>query len=401
MPLDELGGALLPDDLAVACKRQLERNQIDWLVQQSESSWPLSVTLRGPSDRQAAHAPSAMRAWLGIWKDFDRISKEKGRKAAAVWRSVNWRTMGNVTAPEKVLFEDPQAVADCAGLRRYWDTLKTRWQTLSQRYPALAGKRDCASAVVRTAQWSDDDFVRLVELLTWCKHNPMSGLHLRQLPLIDIDTKWVEGRRGVIEPLLRILMEKEGDVREVMGLRRPPEIIRMRLLDAELRKQALGMEDLQMPVEQWNYLLKSPPKRLLIVENLESGLALPDIEDAAAVMALGNNVTILREVRWAHTADILYWGDIDTWGMHILSRARGIFPHLRSMLMTEAVVESHLHLLTDETTQDKRPAGNLTKEEAKLLSDLQTGRWGERRRLEQERIHWPSVSDGLRQWTHH
>ncbi|WP_418228978.1 Wadjet anti-phage system protein JetD domain-containing protein [Burkholderia pseudomallei] len=117
-------------------------------------------------------------------------------------------------------------------------------------------------------------------------------------------------------------------------------------------------------------------------------------------MALGNNVTTLREIEWALAADVLYWGDIDTWGLHILSRARGIFPHLRSVLMTEEVVESHRHLLTEEPTQDKRPAVNLTKDEAQLLSDLQTGRWGERRRLEQERIHWPNVIEKVcRQWT--
>lgn len=395
MPLDELGGALLPDDLAVACRRQLERHQVDWLAQPSESSWPLSVALRGPSDRQAANAPGAVRAWLGSWNDFDRISKEKGRRAAAAWRSMNWRTMGNVNVPEKVLFEDAQAVADCAGLRRHWDTLRTRWQVLGERYPALAGQRDCASAVIKAAEWSNDDFRRLIELLAWCEDNPASELYLRQLPLVDIDTKWVEGRRGVVELLLQILLGKEGDVRQIMGLRRPPNTVRMRLLDATLREQVLGMEDLQMPVGQWNHVWQRPPKRLLIVENLESGLALPDIEGAAVVMALGNNVGVLREVMWAHSAEVLYWGDIDTWGLHILSRARHIFPRLKSMLMTEAVVESHRHLLTDEPTQDKRSAGNLTTEEAQLLSDLQTGRWGERRRLEQERIYWPSVSEAF------
>jgi len=401
MPLNELGGALLPDDLAVACRRQMERNQADWLAQPSEGSWPLSVALRGPSDRHAANAPGAMRAWLGAWNDFDRISRDKGRRAAAVWRSVNWRTMGNVTIPEKVLFGDAQAVADCAGLRRHWDTLHARWQRIGGRYPVLAGQRDCTTAIIRTADWPDDDFRRLMELLAWCRQNPASGLYLRQLPLVDIDTKWVEGRRGVVEPLLRILMGKEGDIREVMGLRRSPNTVRMRLLDADLREQLLGMEDLQISVGQWNYVFRYPPRRLLIVENLESGLALPDIDGVAVVMALGNNVTALRGIEWVPAADILYWGDVDTWGLHILSRARGIFPHLRSVLMTEEVVESHRHLLTDEPTQDKRPAVNLTEDEAQLLSDLQTGRWGERRRLEQERIHWPMVTEEIRrQWAY-
>ncbi|MEX3958789.1 Wadjet anti-phage system protein JetD domain-containing protein [Trinickia sp. EG282A] len=399
MPLKELGGALLPDDLAVACRRQQERCQIEWLARPSESSWPLSVALRGPSDRQAADAPGAVRAWLSAWNDFDRASRDAGRRASVVWRSLKWRTMGNVTVPERVLFDDAQSVADCAGMHRHWDTLNFRWQRLIEQHPIAAGQRDCASAVVKAAQWSDADFWRLMELLAWCEHNQGSGLYLRQLPLVDIDTKWIEGRRGVVEPLVRILLAKEGDIHQVMGLKRAPATVRMRLLDAGLRAQMLGMEDLQMPVGQWNHAFVHPPKRLLIVENLASGLALPDIDGAAVAMALGNNVTVLHDIGWVHTADVLYWGDVDTWGLHILSRARGVFPHLKSVLMTEAVVESHRHLLTDEPTQDARPAEHLTKDEAQLLSDLQTGRWGERRRLEQERIYWPSVCDDIhRQW---
>ncbi|AMV48517.1 DUF3322 domain-containing protein [Paraburkholderia caribensis] len=399
MPLHKLGGALLPDDLAVACKRQLERNQLGWLAQPSEGTWPLSVVLRAPSDRQAADAPEVMREWLGAWNNFDKTSREKGRRASAVWRSVNWRTLGNVSLPERVLLEDVYAVAECAGMRRHWDTLAERWQTLGERFPTLAGNRDCASAMIKAAQWSDGDFSRLLELLDWCENNPASGLYLRQLPLVDIDTKWVEGRRGVAEPLLRVLLRKEGDVREILGLQRPPYTVRMRLLDATLREQAQDMEDVQMPVAQWNRVFRNPPKRLLVVENLETGLAVPDIDGAAVAMALGNNVAVLQEIRWAHSADILYWGDIDTWGLHILSRVRSIFPRLKSMLMSEAVVESHRHLLTEEPSQDKRSAMNLTEEEARLLSDLQNGRWGAHRRLEQERIHWPSAIEELsREW---
>ncbi|KVM83951.1 hypothetical protein WT05_18215 [Burkholderia stagnalis] len=169
----------------------------------------------------------------------------------------------------------------------------------------------------------------------------------------------------------------------------------MRLLGPELREQLLGMDDLQMPVDQWNSVWRRPPSRLLVVENLDTGLAMPDLDDTAVVMALGNSVTILQRLEWVRAAEILYWGDIDTWGLHILSRLRGIFPHVNSILMTQAVLESHQHLWTEEGTQEMRPAEHLTPEESHLLRDLQQQRWRRPIRLEQERLHWPSVVEVL------
>ncbi|RKP43347.1 Wadjet anti-phage system protein JetD domain-containing protein [Trinickia fusca] len=399
MPMYELGGALMPDDVAQACKRQFERQQVDWLLRRSESTWPLSVALRSPSDKEAANAPAAMRTWLSAWTGFDNASRDKGRRCAVVWRSVNWRLMGNVTVPEKVLFEDIEAVADCARVDQDWETLKERWRALCERHASVTDKRDCAKALIGAAQWADDDFVRLLEFLGWCERNPASGLYLRQLPLVGIDTKWVERRLGVVVPLLQAIMGKLGDVHQLLVLRRAPYTVRMRLLDPVLREQMAGAEDLQMPVDQWSKLLRQPPKRLLIIENLATGLAVPDTPGTAVAMGLGNNVAVLNEVAWAHSAEILYWGDIDTWGLHILSRARSLFPHLNSMLMTETVLTSHRHLWTVEDSQDNRHADHLTAKEAELLSKLQQGRWGKHVRLEQERIHWPSAVEELsRRW---
>lgn len=399
MPMYELGGALMPDDVAQACKRQFERQQVDWLLRRFESTWPLSVALRSPSDKEAANAPAAMRTWLSAWAGFDKASRDKGRRCTVVWRSVNWRLMGNVTVPEKVLFEDVEAVVDCARVGQDWETSKERWRALCERHASVTDQRDCVKALIGAAQWSHDDFVRLLEFLGWCERNPASGLYLRQLPLVDIDTKWVERRLGVVVPLLRAIMGKLGDVHQLLALRRAPDTVRMRLLDPALREQMAGAEDLQMPVDQWSKVLRQPPKRLLIIENLATGLAVPDTAGTAVAMGLGNNVAALNEIAWAHFAEVLYWGDIDTWGLHILSRARLLFPHLSSMLMTETVLMSHRHLWTVEDSQDNRHADHLTVEEAELLSKLQQGRWGKHVRLEQERIHWPSAVEELsRRW---
>lgn len=398
MPLGELGGAFMPDDVARACRQQIERHQVDWLAQPAGFA-PLSVSLRAPSDRDVAGAPAAMRVWLAAWMAFDDESTRGRLQREVCWKSVNWRLMGNVTLPQRVLFASVDAIAACAGMRRHWETLTKRWAALCGRHPALEGKRDGAKALVAASRWADDDFERLTEFLAWGERNPASGLYLRQLPLVGIDTKWIEGRLPVLVPLLQSAFGRDGDIHQLLGLRRAPGTVRMRLLDASLRAQMLGMSDIQMPVEGWNTVFRKPPVRLLVVENMETGLAIPDLADAAVVMGLGNAVTVLQDIAWARAAEILYWGDIDTWGFHILSRARSVFPQLQSVLMTEAVIESHRHLWTTEATQDRRPAPFLTEDEAGILNGLQQGRWGPNVRLEQERVHWPlAVAELSRRW---
>ncbi|WP_258396978.1 Wadjet anti-phage system protein JetD domain-containing protein [Cupriavidus alkaliphilus] len=389
----------MPADLAAACRGLFERQRGDWLMGAVEGSWPKSVAVRAPSDRVAAAAPAAMRAWLSAWAAFDNGCQSAERRTRVVWRSVNWRVMGNVSLPEKILFEDANAVAACAGVNRSWEVLSRRWRSLCEVFPSVAGRRDCVKAAIIVGGWAEADFERLLSFLAWCERNPASGVYLRQLPVTGIHTKWVEARGGVIVPLLQAVMDEGGDLYQMLGVKRLPDTVRMRLLDPSLREQFGGAEDLQMPVAQWSASFKLPPKRLLIVENLATGLAIPDMQEAVVAMGLGNNGTVLEGIAWAHQARILYWGDIDTWGLHILSRVREVFPRLQSVLMTESVLESHKDLWTEEASQETREASHLTDEESQLLADLQNGRWGERIRLEQERINWASAVEELgRRW---
>jgi hypothetical protein len=239
--------------------------------------------------------------------------------------------------------------------------------------------------------------------VAWAQANPDSGLYLRQLPLVDVDTKWVEPRIGAVLPILHSVLQRTGDLHSALGLRKAPDTIRMRLLDPALRAQLGHSEDIQMPAHQWSAAFKEPPSRLLIVENLATGLAIPDMPNTAVAMRLGNNVGALQSIGWCGQAQVLYWGDIDTWGLHILSRARDCFPAVRSLLMTEEVLLAHRHLWTRESSQATGSANTLTVMEAKLLQKLKSDAFGERQiRLEQERLHWPSaVHAVLAAWAIH
>ena len=88
----------------------------------------------------------------------------------------------------------------------------------------------------------------------------------------------------------------------------------------------------------------------------------------------------------------MYWGDIDTHGLVILSRARRVLPGLRSVLMDEATLLAHKTLWTLEPVQHaEAELTELTAEERAVFVGLRSGEWGPKLRLEQERLPWASA----------
>ncbi|MCU1337334.1 MAG: conserved hypothetical cytosolic protein, partial [Bryobacterales bacterium] len=52
----------------------------------------------------------------------------------------------------------------------------------------------------------------------------------------------------------------------------------------------------------------------------------------------------LSEVRWLRQPALHYWGDIDTYGFHILDRLRSTFPNAWSFLMDRETLLEHVPL---------------------------------------------------------
>lgn len=136
-------------------------------------------------------------------------------------------------------------------------------------------------------------------------------------------------------------------------------------------------------------LLSLTPRAVLIVENLETGLALPEMPGVVALMKLGNAVGALARLPWARSGLGVYWDDMDTHGFAILNRARTVLPQLTSPLMDEYTLTAHRALWVEEPAPCSETALSLLTADERLVFDrLRASRWGPRVRLEQERIPW-------------
>jgi hypothetical protein len=265
-------------------------------------------------------------------------------------------------------------------------------QMLLAQWPQLKSSITRWSYVL--ANLAEQDLARLVSMLQWIESHPESGVYVRQLPIAGMHTKWIEQRTGIIAGLLHEIRGNTGDLADfnaACGLRPLPQYLHIRILDPQLRQEVGGLADLTAPVEQigcWKLL----PEVVIIVENVQTGLAFDDLPGTVVILGLGYSVDLLQKLPWLHGARCLYWGDLDTHGFAILNRARSYLPRLQSTLMDEETLLNHRDLWVEEgepAAADVLPL--LTDPEQAVYRGLKHNVWGQHVRLEQERISWSFV----------
>ncbi len=117
------------------------------------------------------------------------------------------------------------------------------------------------------------------------------GCYLRALPLNGVDTKFVETQHVLVSQLLDVV--HDGALSEAGGLypwlgcqENPRGWLVVKPLCARTRAALGGLSVLQLPVQ--DILDRGlPAKRILVVENLQSGLALPELPDTIAIAGGG------------------------------------------------------------------------------------------------------------------
>lgn len=386
-----------PEDVQKELKRRFKNRHREWLKasgepeQLEESAWPLEVNLGIPTENQALKQVEDVRAWVAAWQSWNGIG-------SLSWSDRRWRKLGTQKVPEKMSLSSPDKVAQWIGEAERWGRAQQRYKELIGHWPQLASKLPRYFDLL--ADYSEADYRRLVDMVAWIKKNPVSNLYPRQLPVSGLDSKWLEKRKGLLADLVDAVRGRstiDSDFFQRCGLKAPPQLIRLRILDDSLRQRVGGLNDISAP---WKQLaeLDLPVSKVFIVENLQTGLAFDDLPGSVVIMQLGYGVDVLGRLPWVAKAHCVYWGDLDTHGFAILNRARSYLPELKSVLMDEATLRSHQDLWVDE--KDQHAAETLpllTDPEHAVYQAIKRNVWGQNVRLEQERIAWDIAWKTLRQ----
>lgn len=394
---------LFPPEVIAWASQRWNRNRRAWL--DGVGTWPLVRGLEPPTGTDIRARLDDVTRWTSAWASVQLPAGVKVER-----ETFQMRGIGAQTLPVRIDFVSPDAVAGFAGQAEAWNRVVHRRAMLMRIWPALTD----SAGLGRLYDWleaaSDADVERLVAVASWMLANPASGLYLRQLPIIGLDTKWIEsGQRRAVAVLvaaLRGAMDAGGDSeREFLrlcGLRSPESRVRIMVLDPGLRRLVGGVRDLQAPLSDLAALAWAP-RATLFVENLACAHSLPDMKATVSVVGLGRAVTLAGALPWVQRSQTFYWGDIDTDGLEILSLARGVFPTMRSVLMErETLLQYRDRWVVEGTVNERAARERLSVEELGLYKELLANEWAgwsepQGVRLEQERLDWPHVEARLAQ----
>lgn len=364
---------VLPADVVAKAQRVVRRQLKSWLF--GEAAESLTMRLGGPSEAAVDAHRAAVEAWVRAWQRSPLNVR---------WEDRQWPSLGRQRLPVSVTLDGPDAITAAAGFTEHWQMLQRRCARLHRMDETPSWTTILTSTFRYWSALTDSDFDRLLTVLEWLRQNPSSGLLIRQLPIPGVDTKWLGAHRVLVESLAVPL-----GVPGHLGLRERDLLRAIAIIDPELRQ---GLPRLFAAPDRELAALGLSPPQVLLVENLQTLEALPDLPDTVAVFGWGCHALAVADLPWVRDAPrVLYWGDLDTDGFAILARFRAKRA-CESMLMDRATLERWRDLAVPCPTTPSVETDLLTTAESAALDLLLR----DGLRLEQERIPMEFAADQLR-----
>lgn len=374
-----------PTDLKAQVQKLWDRGLLLAALSGGASVFPRRLTLKGPGSRELSERFSDVRNWIA------QLSAAAGPYRIE-WRSVNHRVLGSNEIPAEIWIDTLENALGVIGKRKAAEQFAALVELTRERQHELIpwlAKRPLR-ALELAADWP-----RLLAIVAWVIKHPFPTIYLRQIDLPGVHTKLIEGHRGVLAELLDLVLPEEaidathkgiGGFCRRYGFLDKPSRVRFRLLDPNIRMLPTE-SDQDITLTQVSFSsLELPVSKVFITENEINFLAFPDVPDAMAIFGAGYGFANLAAALWLQQKDIYYWGDIDTHGFAILNQFRKFFPHSISFLMDRHTLFEHRPLWGVEAQPETANLARLNTEESALFDQLRQNYWGERIRLEQERI---------------
>ena len=322
------------------------------------------------------------------------------------FQEINHRQLGVQRIPLQVVFNSLQDFLRFTAKEKEYKIFCATVEYILQQQPRLnewlIGNVD--KVLPYQPQWPG-----LLQVCQYFLDNPLPDRYIRELQIALVDSKFIENNKTILSLLLNELLPSDAikqtdnhyrryDFEMRYGLKYIESLIRCRFLDPNLISGNWfnAIYDVSIPLSQFA-MLNPPCQKIYITENKINGLSFPDTPFAIIIFGLGYGIESLKNIDWFRDKEIIYWGDIDTHGMAMLSQLRGYYPQTQSMLMDYATLTTFKTMWVSEAehTRCHSKLANLTKEEQALYQLLLSNELGECIRLEQERISYAYLIERL------
>jgi len=359
-----------------------------------EEIFPRRLTLKVPSSRELADRFAEARSWIA------RLDSE-AKFYRVEWRNINHSILGANKVPAEIWIDTLENALGFIGKRRDAERFNGLVALTKKHQPELLTW--LAKRPLRALELADY-WTELIAVVAWLFQNPRPNIYLRQVDVPGVHSKFIEIHRAVLGELFDLVIPSEAIDATVSGasgfcrrygFRDKPGRIRFRILDpmlAVFRVQA--DHDITVSRELFDKLDLRAAK-VFITENEVNFLAFPPVPDGIVIFGAGYGFESLATAEWLQGKDIHYWGDIDTHGFAILNQLRYYFPKAASFLMDRETLLAHRTHWAVEPQPQTGDLKQLTAAESDLYNELRQNCWGDRIRLEQEKIGFNCLIEAL------
>lgn len=360
---------------------------------------PWSKPLGGLSGSHTIARLSEHRQFVDRWREFSHADLVQ-------WRQVNRQSIGTIKVPERITLSSTEEVLACLPneTQKIFEHREYVINELAQGLIESFGSLDprglinalCDFDTLDKAkpQWCCD-FLAIIPQLS---RGMGEGLYLRTLPIEHGHTKFIEQNMRFIERVLDFIHQGEvadhGGLLSWLGASETPKgWLYLRGLSPSVRHQLMGLD--LVSVDQTSLSnLDIKVRNVLIVENLQSALTIPDIENTLVVTGTGNNLSWMAG-SFLDNKRIAYWSDIDVEGLKFLADARDYRPNLTALMMSHAEWEAFSMYRSAGPNSIKSVPTSLLSHEITLFNELTNSA---KPRLEQEFIHQDYLYDCIHAW---
>lgn len=392
-----------PKDILVALDKKYWQNKKQFKIfLKGEMEFPLQIALKMPTtSSQIRNNIGLIQEFVQAWQCFE----SEFPLCKIQYQSKNFQQFGMLNLPQYLIFENRNVLISIFSQEQ-----QLQLQNLQQRINQIINLLNqhfnvnikqlldfLIDNLESFHEFSADEMAQLLQVLPQLKCGMGEGLYLRNLPIVGVDSKFIEQHFKVIEIILNHLYHNEilecGGLIAWLNCQEKPSdwlLIKPLCKNSQLKLANLPLFRLNSQI-LLHYEL--PADYILVIENEQSCLSLPYLQNTIAVAGGGKNIVWLK-AEWLKHKKVYYWGDIDSDGLFILSLARKYCPHVVALMMDKNTILRHQHFMVNDTGMINEIPSFLNYDEKMLFISLKNGEFMNNR-LEQERLNVEFVHQQL------
>lgn len=347
-----------------------------------KSTFPLIVSLKPPTNKQILNDWQAVKSWVN-----DLTKKEQN--TFKIIQKEQKTPLGKQNLPREVVFLTLNDLALFLKQTKQLANYQNTCQQILSKYPTL--EPWCLKFTEKVIS-HQQDWQNLLKIIAWFINNPQSGQYLREISIQNIDTKFIEKHKPILNELLSILLPEfaedknyAANFEQKFGLKKELVSLRIRFLGEQ---SLLGLQDIQAPLceLQTVNLQALGIQKVFVTENKINFLAFPEVKNSLIIFGKGYGFKDWKNWQSLKELPLFYWGDLDVDGFTILNQFKKEFPQTQSILMDEKTLLQHQQFWIEDKPKPHKNLNYLNQEQQQLYQKIINNNWQKNIRLEQERV---------------